>query len=514
MIIKIQVRKNNYYDSMILLRINTEIAKMPGVLKAGIMMGTDRNKIILRDYGFWNRAMNESCASDLIICLMTEKRRMLEMALGKIETMIHERVISRKSSFRFSSFDAAFNALPSANFSIISIPGDFAANEVRKSLRKGINVFLFSDNVSIEEEIEVKNLAVQKGLLVMGPDCGTAIINGIRFGFANVTQKGPVGIIGASGTGIQEVCCLLEQFGNVGISHALGIGGRDLSDRVGGLMCLTAIDLLENDRDTQIIIIISKPPGEKTGYKILERVSKCKKPVILNYIASSIENSLDNNTIFASTFEESAQKAIDKLGGAIKRRDGSANSDVLKDWINDQRTSLSKGQKYLRGIFSGGSLCLEALGLLRKSLKGIYSNVPLEEKYKLKDAKVSFKHSIVDLGDDEFTYGRVHPMIDPTLVAERILQEGRDPEVAVIIFDVILGSGAHPNPAAILAEAVKALRMENEKNKRNIIMVSHVCGTVGDPQRISIQEKMLRDARVCLATSNQEAVEAVKRIFC
>src|SRR5580704_9603583 len=96
---------------------------------------------------------------------------------------------------------------------------------------------IFSDNVPIAEEASLKHEARERGLMVMGPDCGTAIIGGVPLAFANAVPRGDIGIIGASGTGIQEVSTLIARAGR-GVRHAIGTGGRDMHAEVGGLTTL------------------------------------------------------------------------------------------------------------------------------------------------------------------------------------------------------------------------------------------------------------------------------------
>lgn len=514
MLTEVQVRKNNYYDSMVLLRINAEVAKLPGVLKAGIMMGTERNKLILKEYGFWTQELSTAGPGDMIICLTTSDPAAKEAALGRIEEMAHERIRSGKAQYHSRSLESALARLPEANLATISIPGDFAAREARKCLRNGLHVFLFSDHVSLEEEIELKQIALKQDLLLMGPDCGTAIVNGVRLGFANVTRRGPVGIVGASGTGIQEFTCLLERYGNVGLSHALGIGGRDLSDSVGGLMAGKALELLENDEGTDLLVLISKPPGPRTAEVILERAAHSTKPVIINFIgkrAEDLPRNVGGNVTFAGTLDDAAQRAM----AALKRNLAEIPPDAAEParWIAHHRARNNPGQKYLRGVFSGGSLCLEAWAILRRTQGEIYSNVAPEREFLLADPGLSVRNSVIDLGEDEFTRGKVHPMIDPTPIAERLVQESKDPEVAVLLFDVILGSGAHPNPSAIFVEAIQEINRGAQERKAPISILAHVCGTAGDPQGLAVQESALRDLGVFTAISNQRAVEMAEAVL-
>src|SRR4030095_10708603 len=136
-----------------------------------------------------------------------------------------------------SSIALGLERAEDADIALISVPGDYAAAEALKALAQGLNVMLFFDNVAIADERAIKLYARARTLLVMGPDCGTAIVNGVPLGFANVVRRGDIGLVAASGTGLQEVTCRIHNLGG-GISQAIGTGGRDLKDAGGGMPVL------------------------------------------------------------------------------------------------------------------------------------------------------------------------------------------------------------------------------------------------------------------------------------
>jgi len=378
---------------------------------------------------------------------------------------------------------------PQANLALISVPGEYAAAEALKALRLGLNVMLFSDNVSLADEISLKKYGRERKLLVMGPDCGTAIVDGIPLGFANAVRRGAIGVIGASGTGTQQVTSLVHRRGS-GISQAIGTGGRDLHREVGGSTMLQALERLARDRDTRVIVLVSKPPAPAVAKAVLDAARRAGKPVVVNFVGSR-EKVSGPNLFSAGTLEEAALAAVALSKG---RKPGRAALTAPKR----PAMKFKARQRYIRGLYSGGTFCYEACALLGDA----WSNAPVDASRKMKDVWKSREHTIVDLGEDVFTRGRPHPMIDHRLRNERLLAEAADPEVAVILFDVVLGYGAHPDPAAEMIPALAAARKKN----RSVAFVASVCGTDEDPQGLERQESALRAAGVLLAESNARAV--------
>ncbi|HBL24606.1 MAG: acyl-CoA synthetase FdrA [Syntrophorhabdaceae bacterium] len=514
MAIRIIVRSNDYHDSMVLMQISSKILEMEGVKRVAIMMATDNNKPFIAYCGFHDEAIDTAGASDLVIALETSDETQMDATIARIDALLKERGRRRKIGRRFASLEGACNGFEGANVAVISVPGQFAAREARKALTRGLNVLLFSDNVTVEDEVALKRLAKEKGLMLMGPDCGTAIINGTGLGFANQVRRGPVGIVGASGTGIQELCMILEQAGGLGVSQAIGTGGRDLSERVGGLTALSGLDFLAGDPETEIILMISKPPSEQVAEKIFERISTIGKKAVVCFLGlapGSPDTAVQTNIIRTETIEEAGLATIHLMGSAIDKRFITDKGEIATI-AADERSRFKKGQVFLRGLFCGGSFCYESMIYLRSQLTRLHANSPVSGIASLHDAYVSEEHSVVDLGADEFTRGRVHPMIDPTGVADRIGREAADESVAVILFDVILGYGAHQDPASVLIPAVKAAQDQAMAAGRSVAFVTHLCGTEADPQDRGEQEKRFLEAGVHVAATNLQATRIAVEI--
>jgi FdrA protein len=367
----------------------------------------------------------------------------------------------------------------------------------RETLRLGKNVFLYSDNVPVEDEVALKKEAAAKGLLVMGPDCGTAIINGIGLGFANRVRPGPIGLVAASGTGLQQVSARIHQLGS-GVSHALGTGGRDLQEAVGAITARQALDLLRRDPETRVIVLISKPPSATVVAEVLQAARTTGKPVVVDFIGYAPPTNRVDNLYFASTFDVAAALAVEMAatGGPPTRATEKPHPEAA--------VSFDNGQRYLRGLYSGGTLAHEALLLLQDYTPHVYSNIPLNEETRLANSLVSQEHTVIDLGEDEFTVGRLHPMMDNDLRIRRLRQEAEDPEVAVIVLDVVLGYGAHPDPASELAPTVAEAKAREAGGALEVVAV--VVGTDEDPQDMASQIQQMEDAGARVYTSHDEAI--------
>jgi succinyl-CoA synthetase alpha subunit len=395
---------------------------------------------------------------------------------------------------------------PASNLALISVPGDYAAAEAIKALQLGMNVMLFSDNVSMAHEKAIKTLAREKRLIVMGPDCGTAIVNGMPLGFANVVRRGGIGVVGASGTGLQEVTCRIDQLG-AGISQALGTGGHDLHEDIGGISMQFGLDALAEDPDTRVIVLISKPPARAVAERILESARKAGKPVVVNFLGASEDEMRAPGLTPAHTLADAAQFAVALLNGAP------LPASVARVEANDEATlvkrseTLGAGRKFIRGVFAGGTFCYESQLLCKAEGFMASSNTPVKGNAKLADIWKSEGHTIVDMGDDDFTRGRPHPMIDPTLRDERVRAEMLDPATAVVLFDLVLGYGAADEPAQGLIALLAQLPRENAP-----LLIAHVCGTESDPQVRSRQIDALREAGVLVAGCNAEAALWASRV--
>ena len=506
---KAQVRSGAYYDSVVLMQLQRSLADLPDVLDAGVVMGTAANKEILAQTGLLAPEAQAATADDLVIVVQAKDGLAAEAALGKVDELLVQRRSGMEHEYLPKSLESAAQMLPDARWVLISVPGRYAAGVARQALRLGKNVFLYSDNVSLEDEISLKEMAAENGLLVMGPDCGTAIVNGVGLGFANRVRRGPIGLVAASGTGLQQVSARIHQLGG-GITHALGTGGRDLSEAVGAVTAHQALDLLRRDPGTKVLVLISKPPSARVADRLLQAARSAGKPVVVDLIGYCPPSRRLDNLYFASTFDEAAELAIGLAGSSP---DAGSPAPMLDP---DQTLALEQfatGQQYLRGLFSGGTLAYEALLLLQDYLPAVYSNVPLKKEYRLANSLVSQEHTIVDLGEDEFTVGRLHPMMDNDLRIRRLQQEAGDPQTAVILLDVVLGFGAHPNPAGELAPAIAQARATAQEAGRFLEVVAVVVGTDEDPQDLHAQMQQLVGTGAHVETSNDAAVRYVGRLL-
>ncbi len=495
-----QIRPGAYYDSVILMQLQRALVALPGVEEAGAVMGTAANKDVLTQSGMAAAEAMAAKADDLVIVIRAAQEADAEAAIAQIDALLTRRSGSEGAvDYRPKSLETATKLLPEAQWVLISTPGRYAAGVAREALRLNRHVFLYSDNVSVEDEIALKQTATEKGLLVMGPDCGTAIINGVGLGFANRVRCGNIGVVGASGTGLQQVTARIHQLGG-GITHALGTGGRDLSERVGALTAKQALALLTNDESTQVVVLISKPPAPSVIEELLRVATYANKPVIIDFIGYSPPETQRGNIYFVKTLDEAAALAVE-----LAAFEASEQPPVDHSPFTIHHSPLSTA-KYLRGLFSGGTLAYEAQLILQEYLPAVYANAPLDKHYKLEKATVSHEHTIVDLGEDEFTVGRLHPMLDNELRIKRLAQEATDPEVAVILLDVVLGDGAHPDPASELAPAIAEAIATAAEGERDLTVIAVVVGTDEDPQDMAAQVAQLEAAGAEVEFNNEVAV--------
>jgi FdrA protein len=499
------IRKNEYHDSVFLMRVAKRLSEQKGVLQAAALMGTEKNKELLAEIGVSGSEISSATQTDLIIAVKAESKETLDPVLENIDPWLHFD-LGRPASDTFRTLDDAVVHHPNSNLAVISVPGQYASQEAQKALDHGLNVFLFSDNVPLENELSLKGCAREKSLIVMGPDCGTAIIGGIGVGFANVVRRGPIGVIGSSGTGIQEVTTLVHHSGS-GISHAIGTGSRDLSDAIGGITFLSALEALESDRETQVIVILCKPPGVSALKNLIERIIRCQKPIVTCFLGLN-ENPPYANVRYktARTLEDAAALAVQIATGHPYSRP-EINPPEFQQLIEKEREGKRPEQKYIRGIFAGGTFCYQAQQILQDQHIFAYSNVPLKGNLNLSDPLHSVEHTLVDMGADEFTAGRPHPMIDPGLRYERILAEAEDPQVSILLLDFILGFNASPDPAGELLPAIAHAKLEAEKRKASLSVIASVCGTEKDPQNLQQQLKTLEEAGVIVFSSSGQAAK-------
>jgi len=482
-----EIRQGAYYDSVVLMQLQRALTGLPGVRDAGVVMATPANLELLAQNDLLPDRIDPA-PEDLLIVVRADSRSPADAALRQVDELLARRRTVPAGHYRPRSLKAAAEMLAQAEWILISVPGRYAGAVAREALDLGRNVFLYSDNVPVEQEVELKQSAAAKGLLLMGPDCGTAIVNGVGFGFANRVRRGSIGLVGASGTGMQAIAARIHQRG-AGLSHALGTGGRDLSSAVGGISALHCLELLASDPDTKVIILVSKPPDPQVATAVLQRAWSAGKPVVVDFIGHPAPAQRLGDVHFANSLSATADLAVELLEQPVGPR-----TDVRAPKRPNHRSCL-------RGLFSGGTIAQEALRGLQALLYPVYSN--FAEPH-LADPLVSHGHTLLDLGGDEFTVGRLHPMLDNDLRIRRLRREAADPQVALILLDLVLGVGAHPDPAAELAPAIEQARAAGEI-ELGVILI----GSDEDPQDKDLQKSRLIEAGAQVFEDTGQAVSFV-----
>ena len=500
------IRKNEYYDSVFLMGINKQLSEYPGVKQTAVLMGTENNKKLLSDIGIKGGSIDTAKPNDLIVAVIADSQQIVDEILNNLD--IRLRTIFESSPVSvWKNFEDGLDQIPNANLEVLSIPGEYVSREARKAIESGLHLFIFSSNVSLQDELELKKMAAKKNLLVMGPDCGTSIIGGVGIGFANVVRQGSIGVIGASGTGLQEFTCQVHNAGQ-GISHAIGTGTNDVSDEIGGLTSFDALDALEADTNTMVIAFVSKPPGEKVQEKLIERLKNCSKPTICCFLGEDHSSSPDNRLHFANTIDLAVAWALHLVGSTPSPKELKLQPEELS-WLDIETAQWTSEQQFLRGVFAGGTYCYQSQQVMRNSGLDIYSNTPLDSAFLLDNPDQSQAHTIVDMGDEYYTLGKPHPMIDGSLRNKRILSEGLDPQVAVLFLDFILGYNASSDPAGELLDAISQAQQNASNRGAHMTVVASICGTEGDPQDLNLQTQMLKDQGVYVFNSNSRAA-----LFC
>lgn len=507
---EVTIEKNRYLDSVFLMAVARRLAEQPGIEDAAAVMGSAANKRGLLKMGFAEAALESAGPNDLAVALEGEAE-----AVNGLLGNIAEWLVRPKSTVDGAtalSLDDARTQQDASNLAVISVPGEYASREAQAALDHGLNVFLFSDHVALEDEVALKQKASKAGLIVMGPDCGTAIIAGTGIGFANVVRRGSIGVVASSGTGLQEFTSLVHRAG-AGISHGFGTGGRDLSDAVGGISTLTAIDALEKDPDTRAIAVVSKPPGQATLGRVVKRLNRCGKPVTACFLGlESDARPTDASFEICVTLDDVVAASL-RLAGEAAASITLLSSIEYAERLEIEVGRISADQMYVRGLFAGGTFCYQAQQVMRDGGVVVHSNAPLEGMQQLDGANASVENTLVDMGADEFTVSVPHPMIDATHRRKRILVEAEDPKVAVLLLDFILGLNASPDPAGDLIEAIAAAKGRAAEAGRYLSVVASICGTEEDPQGLAKQEKALRDAGVVVFPSSAQASQFARDIL-
>lgn len=460
------VRPGAYYDSVTLMQVSHAISKEPGVRAALVAMGTELNLDMAVQMGF---DRPDAGPGDLVVALQADDDHALAAALAAVD---RELAASSAPAAPSSGEPPARTVRAAASRSgallaLVSVPGAYAFCEAMEALEAGLSVMVFSDNVTVGEEVALKDAAAARSLLVMGPDCGTAIVAGAALGFANVVQRGPVGMVAASGTGAQQMSCLLDTAG-VGISHLLGVGGRDLSAEIGGRSALTALAALAADPATEVIAVVSKPAAPDVSRHIAKVAAECGKPVVMAVLRPGGDD-----------LTTATEQVLSLLGHAAPSWPAWGVHDVPEPLPGS-----------LRGLFSGGTLCDEAMMIASAALGEVRSNIPLRPEWRLTGLRAR-GHTMIDFGDDALTVGRPHPMIDSTLRLAELAAAAEDPETSVLIMDVVLGYGANADPAGELAPAISDARDRAHRAGRQCEVVVSLCGTNGDPQSLQRQADRL-----------------------
>jgi FdrA protein len=497
------VKRGAYHDSVTLLNLARMLRGRPGVREVAVVMGTPANRDLLAQASLLTDEAAAATANDLVVVVDADSMAIAGEAAASVETQLAERVArgDDRRGGRPRTLASALGRMPEANLALISVPGAFAAAEARRALRAGLHVMLFSDNVSLEDELALKRLALDRGLLLMGPDCGTALIAGVPLGFANVVSRGPIGIVAASGTGLQQVATLLAGRGH-GVSHAIGVGGRDMGATVGGLMTGSALDLLAADPATELVIVIGKPPAPAVAERVRARLHAIAKPAVLCLLGPGVVEGAERSVTTVATLEAAALAAEAIRSKARWQPRAFSVSDVRRR-VADVRRELTSAQSSVLGLYAGGTLAHESRLILAPLLGPVSSNLAEETA-----AERSARHRVVDLGADELTVGRAHPMLDATTRVEAIRQAARRDDLAVLLLDIVLGRGAAADPAGDLAAAIHTARAAARARGHGLAVVASVVGTAGDPQGLAGQVATLESAGAWVLPSNAQAARA------
>ena len=488
------IKKGSFQDSVSLMLISRKLSESPNVEEISVMMGTPANKSLLEVTGFWHPQFNEATPNDICVAIKTDSTDdgitgQIAAALDTALKAIAQGQQGGKRLLKARSWRMARQKLPEANMVLISIAGEYAAELADQALDDGCNVMMFSDNVSVEQEVALKTKARDKGLIVMGPDCGTANIAGAPLAFANVAPKGCIGIIGASGTGIQELTSQITLAGQ-GVSHAVGLGGRDLTAQVGGISAISALRMLAADPHSQVLAFVSKPPAEAVRKRVIEEMKTLGKPVVALFLGASVEHRQEGNISFATTLDEAARLAA-----------------MLAHVQHMAAQQPAVGGGKIVGLYAGGTLAAECAMLLADKL-----GVEADSQHQQGSMLNAEGHRIIDMGDDFYTQGKPHPMIDPSTRNQEIACLAQQPQVGVLLLDVVIGYGAQEDPASSLANEVNRVRA-SRGSAHPLAVIATVTGTEQDPQQRSRQITTLNDAGIAVMNSLPEAVALASQLI-
>jgi FdrA protein len=488
-VVRHAVRPGVYLDSVVLLDLQRRLLALPGVLEAGAAMATAGNRELLAQRGLLPAAAAAARPDDLLLAVRAASAAQAEAALGEVDALLAARRPAAAGERRPRGLAAALRERPEAGWVLVSVPGRHAAAVAREALAAGRSVFLFSDNVAVADEVALKAEAGRRGLLLLGPDCGTALIGGVGLGFANRVRPGGVGIVGASGTGIQLVASAVHRLG-AGVSHAIGVGGRDLSREVGGAATRPALAALAADPATRVVVLISKPPAPEVAAPLLAAAAGIGKPVVVAFLGQPAPPGA-GPLRFARSLDEAAVMAVEALGGEAPARARETRPAAAAP------AAAARGARaggVVRGLFAGGTLAAEALLALGDVVHPVRSNLIHQGPLALGAGPLPAGHVVLDLGADEHTAGRPHPMLDPALRVPWLADAAADPTVRAVLLDLVLGDGGHPDPAAVLAPAIASARAVAASGGRELAVVVLLVGTDLDPQGLAAQEEALAAA--------------------
>ena len=516
--------RNTYRDSVFLMRVSSVLRDLDGIAEAEILIGTPSNLDALHDHNLLPSDLIDAQPgpSDLLIAVRGAEAS-VELALSEARKQIDMRHAhdvehaGRESPHRHraGSLRDALEVLPDANIALISVPGPHVRSEAMAALRRGLSVLIFSSNVDIEDELAIKREAEQRGLLVMGPDCGTAMFRGAGLGFANAVRNGPVGLVGASGTGLQQVSTLVHHCG-CGISHIIGTGGGDVGPEIGGRATLSGMDLLDRDSETRVVVIVSKPPHPEAANRILDRAQRLAKPAVACFLGSDAPRLRDDAPVHAATLEEAALIAVSlaegKSLGEVRTAAAALEADQ-DDVLAREASLLARSQRFIRGLYCGGTLAFEASFLLNSVVGNVSGNFRATGVTSIDDTDRIAGHGILDLGAERLTFGRPHPMLAPDMRRAQILSAAGDSSVGIVMLDFVLGYGAHPDPAGSTAPILRRMSEAAAAEGRHISILATVCGTDRDPQGLEDQVRALRELGAVVTYSSTATVRSAVRIL-
>ncbi len=495
----VKVYKNKYIDSLETLYTTSVVTAIEGVETAYVAMANQINKDIMREIELYNDEIDAATDGDLVIAMLAESEDVFKKAIEEANSSSTSASDGEEEE-AYVSISTAVKAHPDANICIISVPGEYALDEVKKAMDNGLHCFVFSANVPPADERKMKEIAREKGLLCMGPDCGVANINGAAFMLGSITNRGPFGICGASGCGVQHVGAMLHDAGT-GVSQIIGTGGGDLKEPVGGISMMMGLEALENDPETEFIVLISRKPAEEILKKLLNQISKCNKKVVAFFMGATKAEVEASGAIWAENLDDCGQKAL----ALVDKKYPLASDDDISNMAKEAVKGMNKEQKYVRGAFLGGTYCDEAMRAMQEKIGPINSNAPLSPELRLADSNKSVGNSVVDYGEEEFTVGRPHPTIDGGLRKPAILKEANDPETAVLLMDFILSPPGLMDPVGDLADEFKKAQELVESRGGKLAIVAAVLGTEADLQNANLQREKLREAGVYVCQTNYRA---------